>query len=245
MKALIKGVLTGLGYQVSGTRYTPRQLLDPGNLLTVEFDHAICRRMFEYSEAFRFIQVGVFDGIMADPLHKYISRFGWRGVMVEPQPKAVASLRAVYKDGGPVTVMQAALDGAPGKRTLYMVGSGDAPSWAGGLASFDRDVILKHADLLPSLEHMLHEEEVACVTFDEVLARLGSEEVDLLQIDTEGADAYILSLFPFQRVRPAIVHFEVKHLSLADREACLSRLLAHGYRVAPSGTEDMLAVLSV
>ena len=73
--------------------------------------------------------------------------------------------------------------------------------------------------------------------------RLPSERLDLLQIDTEGADGYILSRFPLDRVRPAIIHWEVKHLSTAQREDCLDRLLAYGYRFASSGDEDMMALI--
>ena len=49
-------------------------------------------------------------------------------------------------------------------------------------------------------------------------------QVDLLQIDTEGADGKMLSLFPLERVRPAIIHWEVKHLSTAEREQCLASI---------------------
>ena len=242
MKKLLKSVISSLGYDIHGTRFVPRPLLDPANLVALEFDHVVCRWMIERGADFRFIQIGAFDGVMADPLRKYIPRHGWRGVMVEPQAKAAAALRRLYPDGNAIAVVQAALDRRTGKRTLFTVVSQEAPAWAAGMASFDREVILKHGALLPGLEAMIHEEDVACITFDDVLARLGSPEIDLLQIDTEGADAYILSLFPFERVRPAIIHWEVKHLSRAQREDCLNRLAAHGYRFAPSGDEDMMAV---
>jgi hypothetical protein len=122
------------------------------------------------------------------------------------------------------------------------VNSETAPAWAGGLASFDRESIVKHSDLIPGLEHMIREETVDCIQFDEVIARLVSERIDLLQIDTEGADSYILSLFPFDRVKPAIIHWEIKHLSKAKRENCFDLLAAFGYRFAASGDEDMMAL---
>ena len=53
----------------------------------------------------------------------------------------------------------------------------------------------------------------------------------------------ILSLFPFDQVRPVIVHWEVKHLTTTEQEATLDRLSQYGYRFARSGTEDMLAAL--
>jgi hypothetical protein len=89
---------------------------------------------------------------------------------------------------------------------------------------------------------MIREEPVDCITFDEVLGRMPHERIDLLQIDAEGADAYLLSLFPFDRVRPAIVHWEIKHYTKTQKQDCLDRLAGFGYRFAPSG-EDMMAVL--
>ena len=69
------------------------------------------------------------------------------------------------------------------------------------------------------------------------------ERLDLLQIDAEGADGYLLSMFPFERVKPAIIQWEVKNMTRAQQEGALDLLGAHGYLVARSGGEDMLAVL--
>lgn len=244
MKSLLKNVLRGLGYHVQGTRFTPRHLLDPTQLRLLEFDDIICRRMFEVGEALNFIQVGVFDGVQNDPLRKYIDRCGWRGVMVEPQSKACAKLRTLYAANDRIAVMNAALDREPDTRTLYTIAeSSGAPPWAGGLASFDRAVIEKHRDQIPDLDDMIQEESVPCVPFHSVLDKLAAPRLDLLRIDTEGADGFILSLFPFERIKPAIVHWEVKHLTTRQREDALDHLAVHGYRFAPSGGEDMLAVL--
>ena len=242
MKRLLKSTLAALGYRVQGTRYCPRQLLEPGCLRVIEFDDLVCRRMFESGPELTFIQVGAFDGITRDPLRKYIDKCGWRGVLVEPQARAANQLRELYSRNDRVVILQAALDREFGSRTLFTVESETAPAWAGGLASFKRETIVKHSDLIHGLEAMLREETVDCVPFDEVLDRLPCEQLDLLQIDTEGADAHILSLFPFSRVRPAIIHWETKHLSKKQREDCLDRLTGFGYRFAWSGDEDMMAV---
>ena len=240
MKNLIKSILNALGYRIQGTRYTPRQLLDQNDLRTLAFDDVVCRHMFEVGPELTFVQVGVFDGVTHDPLRKYIERCAWRGVLVEPQPKAAQRLRELYSGNDHIIVVQAALDRQRGKRPFFVVESNHP--WAGGLASFQREMIVKHADLIPGLEAMIRQVSVDCVPFDDVLARLPTERLDILQMDTEGADAHILALFPFDRIKPAIVHWEVKHLSKAQREDCLGRLASFGYRFAPSGGEDMLAV---
>ena len=243
MKYLLKTSLAALGYQVQGIRYCPRQLLDPGCLRVIEFDDVVCRHMFESGPELSFIQVGAFDGTTRDPLRKYIDKCGWRGVLVEPQVRAADKLRELYRDNNRIVVLQAALDGESGSRRFFTVDSQLAPSWAGGLASFQPETIVKHSDLIPGLETMIREDIVDCITFDKVLGRLPHEQIDLLQIDTEGADGYILSLFPFHRAQPAIIHWEVKHLSKFQQEETLEMLCRRGYRIARSGAEDMLAML--
>jgi FkbM family methyltransferase len=244
MKRLLRTALDNLGYRLQSTRYCPRQLLDPANVRAIEFDDVVCRRMFEIGSDFTFIQVGSFDGITKDPLRKYINKSGWRGVVIEPQPKAADRLRELYRSNNRIIILQAAVDVESGRRTLYTVDAPSAPPWSGGLASFHRENIIKHSDLIPGLENMVRAVPVDCITFDTILASLPGKQIDLLQIDTEGSDGYILSLFPLDRVCPSIVHWEVKHLSMGQREDCLERLAGFGYRFAPSGDEDMLAVLS-
>jgi hypothetical protein len=89
---------------------------------------------------------------------------------------------------------------------------------------------------------LLEQGHLRAIGFDDVLQRLPTGHPDLLQIDTGGADAFILSLFPFEHVRPAIVHWEVQHLSKDQQENCLERLATFGYRFAASGDQDMMAV---
>jgi FkbM family methyltransferase len=243
MKQWVKKLLAKLGYQVQGTRYCPRHLLERDHLRLIELDDVICRRMLEFGQEFVFIQIGAFDGITTDPLHKYISRYGWRGVLVEPQPRPASQLRELYGDNDGIVILQAALDCRSGKRTLFTVESDNVPAWAGGMASFQRDNIVKNSYLIPSLEATIKELAVNCIAFEDVMQRLPSDRLDLLQVDAEGADGYILSLFPFARVKPAIVHWESKNLTKSQQEEALDMLSRHGYRFARSGEEDMLAVL--
>jgi FkbM family methyltransferase len=126
--------------------------------------------------------------------------------VVEPQAPAAHQLRELYRGNDRIVILQAALDGKSGSRTLYAVESQTTPRWAGGLASFQRENVVKHSDLIPGLETMIREDSVDCITFDKVLGCLPDTRIDLLQIDTEGADGYILSLFPLDRVQPSIVH---------------------------------------
>jgi FkbM family methyltransferase len=243
VKQSIRALLARLGYRVEGIRYTPRHLLDPQGLRSLEFDDVVCRHMYENGAECIFVQVGAYDGVSTDPLRKYIARSGWRGVMLEPQPGPADQLRTLYPEGSGVVVMEAALDRERGTRTLYTVEPDGLPKWAGGMASFDRAHILKHEYLIPGIAGLVRERRVPCVTFDDVLRHLPGDRLDVLQIDAEGADGYLLSLFPFGRIRPAIVHWEIKNMTRAEQEDTLDLLRGRGYRIARSGAEDMLAVL--
>lgn len=242
MKNEVRQAFRRLGYNIEGVRYTPRQLLEPQLLRALEFDDVVCRRMHEHGRDLGFIQVGAYDGVSTDPLRKYVAECGWRGVMLEPQPGPAARLRTLYERAPGVAVMQAAVDGMRRLRSLYTVESDELPAWAGGMASFDRELLVRQEHLIPGLAEKIREMTVACVTFDDVLDRLPPGQLDLLQIDAEGADGYLLSLFPFERIRPAIVQWEIRHLSREQQEATLELLCGLGYRISRSGGADMLAV---
>jgi hypothetical protein len=91
-----------------------------------------------------------------------------------------------------------------------------------------------YSPLIPDLGRAIKEIEVACITFEEVIERLPSPKLDLLQIDAEGADGLVLSLFPFETLRPIIVHWERKNLMRSEQESALdfvgSLVTASGHR---------------
>jgi FkbM family methyltransferase len=243
MKALIKEVASKLGYRVQGTRYIARHLLQPEYLRPLKLDDVICKRMFEHGPELTFIQVGAFDGVTVDPLRRYIDKYCWRGLLIEPQPGPANQLRQLYRGNDRISVIEAAIDCERGKRKLYTVESDEVPAWVRGMASFEKQHIMKHSALVPGLEGLIGEITVDVMPFNEVLNQLPATQLDLLQIDAEGADASLLILFPFDRLRPSIIHWEVKNLTKRQKEACFDRLSEFGYRFAASGDEDFMALL--
>ena len=218
-------------------------MLDLSLVRTLEFDDVVCRRMVDVRRPLSFIQVGAFDGQTKDPLYPYIQVHGWSGVLMEPQHQAFEVLRELHRGNPRIRIVNAAIGATEGRQTLYRVEGSGLPDWCGGLASFDRESIVKHESLVPGLSRCIVAEEVPTVSFSKLLEDTGVREIDLFQLDTEGADALILGWFPFERIRPAIVHFETKHLRKPELEDCLERLKGFGYRFAASGGEDLLAVL--
>jgi|SRR5581483_6639712 len=244
LKNRVRRWLREIGYEVQGVRHTPRHLLEPALNRRLEFDDVVCRHMFEHGDKCVVLQIGAYDGLSSDPLRKYIVQCGWQGVMLEPQPRPANRLHSLYANSSGVRIIQAAVDAQRGPRSLYTVEGDEVPGWAGGMASFDRRLVARQERNMLGSTTRTRELTIGCVTFDDVLGWLPPGRLDLLQIDAEGADAYLLSLFPFERVRPSIIQWEVKHIPREEQEATLDRLCRFGYRVSSSGDADMLAVAS-
>src|SRR5438045_458861 len=88
---------------------------------------------------FTFLQVGAFDGRTDDPIYPLVEEFGIRGIVVEPQPEMLETLRASYAEYPQVVVVNAAIADEEGTREFY--GTKGGPSRK---ASFFRSNLLKH-----------------------------------------------------------------------------------------------------
>lgn len=177
---------------------------------------------------FFFVQIGAHDGLMDDPLAERIARDHWHGLFIEPQPEPFAKLRARYagKDEG-LIFENVAIDLVAGTRTLYRV----KPEYVhipeiSGLASFHADRALATQAALGRLSSI----EVPCFPLQTLLDRHGIKQVHLLQMDTEGYEATLLSGIDLSKLRPRAIHFEHRHLTTREHRDCLHRLHTHGYR---------------
>ncbi len=170
---------------------------------------------------FTFLQVGAFDGRTDDPIYPLVEEFGIRGIVVEPQPEMLETLRASYAEYPQVVVVNAAIADEEGTREFY--GTKGGPSRK---ASFFRSNLLKHgvrpADIVA--------QTVRCTTIGNLMRGQGFERRDLIQIDAEGFDAAIVRTIDFQAVQPSIVRFEHVHLSETDCDRCVELLAHHGFR---------------
>lgn len=108
---------------------------------------------FASSEEKRLIQVGANDGIMCDPLRRFLaggSGGNLRSVLIEPIPYYYQRLAALYADDPDVTVLNVACGALAGSMSLFFIdpaiadqmnGEGPANNWAHGQGSHDRNVV--------------------------------------------------------------------------------------------------------
>lgn len=192
---------------------------------------------------FRVLCVGAFDGETNDPVSGFLRAYPCQGLLLEPQVGAYARLRDRYSDLPHLQPLNLAVDEVSGERTLYYVPAGTSalPSWTEQLASFQLEHVLKHASDAPGLEAHICSEKVRTISFCDLLTTYRIEKLDLLHLDAEGMDAQLLLWFPFDRLKPRLLHYETAHASQEALSAVRLHLASLGYLVseAESKSDDM------
>jgi FkbM family methyltransferase len=224
-------------------RRPPLLCHNPNNCLEITFDHVLCHYLLRVDRVPYFLQIGAFDGVSGDPLHFYVRRGLLKGCLLEPQTDAFQQLCANYAGCEGLTFKQAAIGVQSGTAALYRVRPGTTgPEWLYQIASFDKDMLLKHAAVVPGLEQAVVVETVPVVAFDELFAELRVAP-DIVVIDTEGYDFEVIKLLNVPMRKPSIIQYEYVHLRAQDQHACLELLASLGYVMAKSGS-DMVAYLA-
>jgi FkbM family methyltransferase len=228
------------GYRLE--RRWPFLIRAEGKNLNLTFEDVL---EFQYarSRQFLFVNVGAFDGLATDPISRFVRSHECRGILLEPQPAVYARLCANYSAHPQCTPVNAAIDERSGSRTLYYVAAGDSglPAWTEQIASFTREHVVKHEAQAPGLSEHIRTREIQTLSFHDLLDRFQLRAIDVLQIDAEGMDGQLLSWFPFERLRPGVLHYEAMHLSSDEHRAVRKRLEGFGYfvREADSPSDDM------
>jgi FkbM family methyltransferase len=178
------------------------------------------------------IQVGACDGVMDDPIHKWIDQYHWNGILIEPQDDEFQNLVRNYSNSKQLHLVNAAITAKDGSVTLYKVKNDEKVknSWQRGTAS-----LIPQSELTTSVV-------VKSICFQTLFEKYGVSHVELLQIDVEGFDYEIIKLFDFKQIKPALLRYEHRHLSPSNRRECVKLLCGLGYKIIYS-QYDTSAVL--
>ncbi len=193
--------------------------------------------------AIRFVQIGSNDASTGDPIIEFVQSCGWQGVLVEPVPYVFERLRRRLAANPRLKLENFAIGGQTGQRPFYCLEPLERPPsrYYDQLGSFSRAHIEKHERYLPGVSAHIREIQVPCTTLTELLRKHGLRQLELLQVDAEGADFEVLSSLDFDYCTPSWVLFEYGHLAPAERAQCSSFLQARGYRLLFEG-RDCLAM---
>lgn len=210
--------------------------------------------------ALRVVVVGANDGRINDPVYPVVAGpdpVPSHVLLIEPQVGLIAPLRAAYRHHPAARIVQAAV-GAPGDMTLWGIDpalwpeldvpyAAAWPLWRAptGVASTRRDTVATwlaaHAPPGTDIDAALQPTEVSCRPLPDILAAESwPDRVDVLQIDTEGADDVVLAACAVETTRPQVIWIETAWLT-PERRGAVEALLAADYHLRPFAA-DLLAL---
>ena len=182
----------------------------------------------------RLLQIGANDG--DDAVGRLLAGGGWDAVLIEPQPEVFATLDARHRDRAEIRTIHAAVGAEDGTLPLFR------PA-LGGLDDAGRRSASGLATILPDRGHVgrmdaagVERIEVPSMTFSSILAAAGWDAVDVVCIDTEGAEKVLLDLLlglvsAGDLPPPLLIHYEERHLLPFERAALKTALRDAGYAV--------------
>jgi FkbM family methyltransferase len=165
-----------------------------------------------------FVEFGAYDAVVHSNTWLLEDRFGWTGLLAEPNPELAEGLRRSRK----AVVDDRCVWDVSGKEVELLV-AGDAElSTVAAHATPDL-----HSDT--RVRTKVATVAVPTVSLDDLLDEHGAPEViDFLSVDTEGTELRILQSFDFSRHRPRLIAVEHNGRSEAERELD-ALMLGQGY----------------
>lgn len=186
---------------------------------------------FPPNRGFKFIQVGGNDGLSFDSLFEKIVERVSNGIILEPSPKYFEKLKINYSKYPNIILLNKAIHPIELKVTLYEAnntGLAKLPDWGQGIGSFNFDH-LKSKNLDPSDISMV---DVDCISFNNLIRQFPAfEEIDFLQVDTEGFDGEILKSIDFSMFGARVIKFEHCHLLESELVEVKGILYANSFLV--------------
>lgn len=187
----------------------------------------------------KIVQIGSNDGQTNDPIFSLINKnLTWEVLFVEPVSYLFEKLKINYSQEARFKFENAIInDGS--EQTFYWVKEeaiekfSNLPNWYNQLGSFDKNNILKHLKNFVNIEKLspfIVEDTIKGTTMSELFQKYKIARLDLLHIDTEGADWQILSQLDLSNYNPLIILVEHQHLNKTDKESA-KKFLKNSYYI--------------
>lgn len=242
MKSIINRLVQRSGYKI--VKRVPRKSAD-----SIDAYHAVLNTQLSYVHELRIVVVGANDGVLNDPIYRFVSTFPNRTrlVLIEPQPNLMPILRENYEFHPNCHICNCAVgDGSSMKLfrinevcwdSLKVAYGKNWPSYrlASGVTSQSYEHVEKW--LMASCKDCDPRE---CIGTIEVAApklltilheRTLEDEIDVLQIDAEGYDDQVLYNCTIEVTKPVVIRFEWNKLTAKSLETLVTYLEDLPYQV--------------
>ncbi|MFA4930267.1 MAG: FkbM family methyltransferase [Patescibacteria group bacterium] len=176
-----------------------------------------------------FIQIGGFDGVFDDPIHQFIQPYHWSGIIIEPQPEYYSQLTKKYQPPQ-IKILNLAISNHNQPVKLYRPKQDTlTENWKNCFATMARD----RGDIGRMNTNEIESITVPSQTFNNLIQDHHIDQLNLLQIDTEGYDYQIIKSIDFSLIKPDIIHYEHRHLTTSEKKDSHQLLAQANYQIIP------------
>jgi FkbM family methyltransferase len=217
---------------------------------------AYIKRLQRIKDNIYFVVIGANDGVQNDSLAHFIKNNDWQGIFVEPLPDIFFRLLLnYYQFQYRLKFENSAISGESILTSInrvkpIAVQRGDVPDWAYGIASLHNDrnaiggyssgkLLAQRMDNLPHqkiLENTMNQ-EIKCITFQDLVEKYQIIEIDILQIDCEGHDYVVFQQIDFYKFKPFFIKVEICNLTKDEFEFVVNKLISHDYIIYRTTTD--------
>jgi len=167
-----------------------------------------------------FIEIGGGDPIISSNSYLLQKGYGWKGIIVEPNPKFIDLILSERCQDGDVELYPFAIAEKEGTSDFLPIGLiGTLPEY------IDGDFHGKQRMKLLSREKLIIIEKKSPRTFVETV--INGRKIDFLTVDTEGSEWEIIKNWPFELCKPHAICVEVNNRTW--KPELTSFLISHGY----------------
>lgn len=211
--------------------------------------------VFAFNSESQVIQIGANDGLMCDPLFKFIKKNPKaKFIRIEPLPYYFNKLEKLHENDMNVKLVNCAIVPVEQKKDnmFYFIdpeianemdGDGPLNEWAHGLGSFKREIIEetikfnkfrgeKYRKNIGKFINSIKSMKVEQLTFCKFLEDYKLKKFDLLIIDVQGYEWNILKTISSWPIKPkAIIYEDDGSMTQAHRKSCREKMKKMGYEI--------------
>jgi len=223
LKSLVQHSAHRLGYRIDKIVHRVVAPIDVFDLLITG--------LAKQTPDFFFVQIGANDGITDDPIRQYITRYHWRGILIEPLPDVFAKLVENYRDEPQLAFENAAIADADGTATFYVADGAVGGKSCSVFSSLRRDAVERALSWRDTpTANPVHPIHVTALSVRSLIDQYRITRLDLLQCDAQGYDCELVGQFLDCGLKPRIIHFEHIHARHDALQQCYQRLVTAGYQ---------------
>ena len=158
--------------------------------------------------------------------------YKWNLTLVEPNPHAMSILKKSYEKFENVRFVEAAVSNKRGSSYLYVDNVDKVGHEGSQHASLNRSHLLKMGHQKADISSI----QVSIILFDDLVGY--NQQIDLLQIDTEGYDFDILMSIDLNKYSINRIYYEHVHMTKKQHDIISDKLKTHGYKQQKSCSQE-------